>query len=201
MLPARSPSVTKTRVVSMSSGQGGRQGGGQGVRESALTASLTKLPGTTCGNTPQGGNSQDPPAPSKPARTGDSLGAEAPPSLPQSTGKGPRTDLHRVTEHKSKNADAGGGNEDQSDPEPPEHGDTEDTSATQTVRVPSPRRGDGDDRCLAPVANRVRATFTTGPDGALWITIHGADVQEVAAKINAVCAVLTANWERDQGTR
>ncbi|MFF1610939.1 hypothetical protein ACFVYA_24435 [Amycolatopsis sp. NPDC058278] len=33
-------------------------------------------------------------------------------------------------------------------------------------------------------------TLTPGPDGALWVTVDGADLQEVAAKIGAICDAL-----------
>jgi hypothetical protein len=70
---------------------------------------------------------------------------------------------------------------------PSEHGHTEDTS----VRVPCPRRGDGrDGQHAAPVTSQVPATLTAGPDGALWVTVDGADVQQVAARISAVCDML-----------
>lgn len=42
-----------------------------------------------------------------------------PPSLTRNTGEPPRTTLHNVTEHESNNPDAGDGNEDHPDPEPP----------------------------------------------------------------------------------
>ncbi|MFF4594160.1 hypothetical protein [Amycolatopsis sp. NPDC001319] len=43
----------------------------------------------------------------------------------------------------------------------------------------------------APVANQVQATLVAGPDGALWVTVDGVDVEQLAASISAVCDVLT----------
>lgn len=71
---------------------------------------------------------------------------------------------------------------------PSEHGDTEDTSVL-SVRVPYPRRGDGRDEHAAPVID-FPAPLTAGPDGALWVTVGGADIQQLAEKINAVCDML-----------
>lgn len=76
---------------------------------------------------------------------------------------------------------------------PSEHSDTEDTGAL-SVQVPCPRREDGH---TAPTTNHVPATLTMGPDGALWITVDGTDVQQLAARISAVCdALITAQPPR-----
>jgi hypothetical protein len=92
------------------------------------------------------------------------------------------------------------------------------TGASDSVRVPLPRQGDSwpdgtVDRSQTAVRrtkggspsgsslgtdsgvqleshNQVPATLTTGPDGALWVTVDGADVQQLAARISAVCDVL-----------
>lgn len=32
--------------------------------------------------------------------------------------------------------------------------------------------------------------LTAGPDGALWVTVDGADVEELTARISALCDVL-----------
>jgi hypothetical protein len=42
----------------------------------------------------------------------------------------------------------------------------------------------------ARITSQVPATFTAGTDGALWVTVGGADVQQLAASINEVCDVL-----------
>ena len=69
---------------------------------------------------------------------------------------------------------------------PREHSDTENPPEdTDTGRVPHPRQDDSG--CNG---RDVPATLTVGPDGALWVTVDGADVHEVSAKIGAVCAVL-----------
>lgn len=39
-------------------------------------------------------------------------------------------------------------------------------------------------------AGQVSATLTAGPDGTVWVTVEGADVAQLAARINAVCDVL-----------
>jgi hypothetical protein len=39
-------------------------------------------------------------------------------------------------------------------------------------------------------ADQVSATLTAGPDGAVWVTVEGADVAQLAARISAVCDVL-----------
>jgi hypothetical protein len=63
------------------------------------------------------------------------------------------------------------------------------------VRLPLPREGDarldgtGRDEQL-DLHNQVPARLTAGPDGALWVTVDGADVQQLAARIDAVCDVL-----------
>jgi hypothetical protein len=51
--------------------------------------------------------------------------------------------------------------------------------------------GEGRDGHVAPVAGRVAVTLRAGPDGALWVGVDGADVQELAARISAVCDALT----------
>jgi hypothetical protein len=71
---------------------------------------------------------------------------------------------------------------------PSGHGDMEDTGTSQTARVPQPRQSEGR---AAPVTNQVPVTLTAGPDGALWITVDGVDAQQLAAKISALCDVLT----------
>jgi hypothetical protein len=58
------------------------------------------------------------------------------------------------------------------------------------VPVPWPRRGDGED--AAPVSDQIQATLTAGPDGAVWVTVGGADFYEVAARISAVCDLLNS---------
>lgn len=73
---------------------------------------------------------------------------------------------------------------------PHEHGDMADASASEPVRVPCPRRGDGRDGHVVPVTNHVSATLSAGPDGELWVTVDGADIHQLAARISAVCDVL-----------
>jgi hypothetical protein len=42
------------------------------------------------------------------------------------------------------------------------------------------------------------ATLIAGPDGALWVAVDGADLREVAARINAACdALLLAQLSRE----
>jgi hypothetical protein len=92
------------------------------------------------------------------------------------------------------------------------------TDAGDSVRVPLPRQGDAQpdgsvERSQVPVrrtkgrrrgssvgtgtdtqgsaqADQVSATFTAGPDGAVWVTVEGADVAQLAARISAVCDLL-----------
>lgn len=45
-------------------------------------------------------------------------------------------------------------------------------------------------RSGSPIGARTGATLAAGPDGALWVTVDGADVQQLAARISAVCDVL-----------
>jgi hypothetical protein len=76
---------------------------------------------------------------------------------------------------------------------PSEHSDTENTDAL-SIQVPSPRR---EDEHAAPTTNQAPATLTAGPDGALWVTVDGTDVQQLAARISAVCdALITAQPPR-----
>jgi hypothetical protein len=44
----------------------------------------------------------------------------------------------------------------------------------------------------SPVTNQTPATLTAGPDGALWVTVDGADIQQLADRISAVCDVLAS---------
>ncbi len=48
-------------------------------------------------------------------------------------------------------------------------------------------------------ANHAPATLTAGPDGTLWVTVNGADIQQLADKISAVCDVLTQTGHRSPG--
>ena len=39
-------------------------------------------------------------------------------------------------------------------------------------------------------ADQVSATLTMGPDGTLWVAVEGADAQQLADRLRAVCDVL-----------
>ena len=68
------------------------------------------------------------------------------------------------------------------------HRDTADGAEDGTAdgdtaaRVPSPRRGDGQDW---------RVMLRKGPDGSLWLGVDGADLSQVTARISAVRDALT----------
>ncbi len=66
------------------------------------------------------------------------------------------------------------------------HGD----STPDTEQIPHPRQSG------TTGANQFRATLAASPDGALWVTVDGADVQQVAAKISAVCDALISAQPR-----
>lgn len=44
----------------------------------------------------------------------------------------------------------------------------------------------------------IPAMLTAASDGALWVTVDGADVEELAAKISAVCEALVPEQSRGQ---
>jgi len=133
-----------------------------------------------------------------------------PPTTPTTPNQG-SSDDHHVHERGADPEDVHGGNRQRPIPAPREHGDhgdhgdREDTSATPTVRVPHPRQSDrregaversqtaaGGAKGVDPDSHRyqVPATLTAGADGTLWVTVDGADVREVAARISALCDVL-----------
>jgi len=65
------------------------------------------------------------------------------------------------------------------------------TTASPPPNTPNTTRNQGsNDEQEAQEAGIVPATLTAGPDGALWVTVDGADVQQLVAKISAVCDVL-----------
>lgn len=47
-----------------------------------------------------------------------------------------------------------------------------------------------DDTVDSTPVGQVSATLTAGADGALWVIVDGADVEQLAARISAVCDVL-----------
>lgn len=60
-------------------------------------------------------------------------------------------------------------------------------AAPRTPTRPSERDG-GD---TAPVTSQATVTLTAAPDGAVWVVVDGADLQEVTSRIGMVCDALT----------
>jgi hypothetical protein len=79
------------------------------------------------------------------------------------------------------------------DPESHKDGNRPVSLTPEAIRSPS-SQGSSDDQHgnghNEPITNEVTATLMAGPDGALWVTVDGADVQQLAARITAVCDVL-----------
>lgn len=48
-------------------------------------------------------------------------------------------------------------------------------------------------------SSRGSATFTAGPGGAPWVSVEGADIQELSNNISAICGVLNVSATRSQG--
>lgn len=80
-----------------------------------------------------------------PTRAGVVSTATNPPPRTHTTPSQGSSDDQQVHEQGADPEDGHGGNRHRPVSAPREHGDTEDTSATPTVRVPHPRRGDGRD--------------------------------------------------------
>jgi hypothetical protein len=86
-----------------------------------------------------------------------STATNPPPRTPTTPSQGSSDDQH-VHEQGADPEDVHGGNRCRPASAPREHGDTEDASATPTVRVPNPRRGDGRDGTVTRSQTPVRRT-------------------------------------------
>jgi hypothetical protein len=66
--------------------------------------------------------------------------------------------------------------------------DTELAEFLRGILPPVARRDRGE--LMKTELSQVPVKLTAGTDGALWVTVDGADVQQITARINAVCDVL-----------
>jgi hypothetical protein len=123
---------------------------------------------------------------------------DAPQTTTRQDPKGSDHDHHRNAEDGRPTHDrdaAGTANGDRADK--PDDGDRSDTDRPRRTRpgtaVGRPERA-ADGRSLSTPDPSV--TLTAGPDGALWVVVDGADVNQLAARINAACDALLRTGSR-----
>lgn len=132
----------------------------------------------------------------------------APPAQPTTAQHHPKgsdhdRDDHREAEDGRRTSDGGTNGDGASDgdrADSPDGGDLPDTDRTRRTRQSTAvRRPDqGADSSASGKPDDPSVTLTAVPDGALWVAVEGADLHEVAARINAACdALLRAQPPRE----